>query len=428
VTSRLAAAGGILLAFLAVIAPAFEQDDAALFNYMNNVIGPRPIYYYADYVPIAPEVAAYLLRGLPFVVQAILYRVLPMAMMLVLYRELRKLWRRDVTPVDATLLALATMLILRAVDVYVWGNLSFVLWPAFLAALVYVLRINASNARYSWWVLVGIVVTVSSLPIGVLLAVVMLANVRRDADAVRNRQNLAAGLAGLAGYGLLNARLLSNSVSVDPITALSLFREGLTNQHRLANVVAALSVVVLAMATIRVVRRRGSDGDTRTILAAAFVGIFSVAGYLLSDRLSRNDGGIGSYHVLPALLAALIVASQLALSVSDQLKRALLVGMLTGMASASIADDLYHNLRGPLEIAMMKYRFLDAAQSFRQTCRDGEGMVFEDEDTSPIVLCRPRHFPVGLHPQTAFTPEYGVYSPESPPDDHPFIYVGEPLF
>jgi hypothetical protein len=425
---RLAGAGGLLLAFLAVIAPAFQQDDAALFNYMNNVIGPRPIYYYADYVPIPPEVAGYLLRGLPFAVQAVLYRLLPMALMLVLYRELRKLWRRDAAPVEATLLALAAMLILRAVDVYVWGNLAFVLWPAFMAALVYVLRINASNARYSWWALAGIVVIVSALPIGVLLAVIMLASVRRAADAVRNIQNVSAGLAGLAGYGLLNARLLSNSVSVDPITALSLFREGLTNEHRLANVVAALSVLVLVLAALAILRRRSGHRDTMVILSAAFVGVFSVAGYLLSDRLSRNDGGIGSYHVLPALLAALIVVSQLLLCVSDQLKRALLVGMLAGAASASIAHDLYHNLRGPLEIAMLKYRFLSAAQSFRQTCREGEGMVFEDEDTSPIVLCRPRDFPVGLHPQTAFTPQYGVYSADSPPEDHPFIYVGEPLF
>jgi hypothetical protein len=426
--NRLENCGALLLVFLATTASAFDQDDAALFNYMNNVAAPAPIFYYADYVPLVPQVAAYLLRGLPFVVQAIAYRLLPAVLMLVLYREMQRLWRFHSSPVDAALLALSAMLILRAVDPYVWSNLAFVLWPAFMAALVHVLRLTASNARYSWWVLAGIVVTMSAIPIGGLLAVGMLATVRRGGDSVRNRQSFLAGVAGLLGYGFLNARLLSGSVGFDPIAALRLFREGFTNEHRLANVVAGLSVLVLIAATFRSLRKRSDAADTTMTLLAAWVGVLSIGGYLLSDRLASNDGGIGSYHVLPALLAALIVAGQAVLRVRDQLQRALLIGLFAGVASAGIAYDLYHHLRGPLEIAVMKYHFLSAAQSFRQTCRDGEGLIFEDEDTSPIVLCRPRHFDIGLHRPTELTPHYGANNPDTPTGDHPFIYVGEPLF
>jgi hypothetical protein len=418
-----------VIVFFALIAPAFGQDDAAVFNYVNNVLGVRPVVYYLDYVPIVPELVAYALRGLPFVVQAVLYRVLPLCVALMLYREWRRLLEPDGDRLEAGLLTLAAVLIVRAADPYIWANLMQVITPMFLIAVLHAVRIGRGSAPYSWWALPAMWLAAVSVPYGILLVPILLTQVWRGGNAARTWQSAGLALAIVAGYVWTNAYFLATTVRIgDPLAIAATFRSGFATEYRLYNVIVVIASLVLTAAVIEAWRRRRDRNDTLITSALAFVGLVSIAGCLVSDRLAFNDGGFGAAHALPALIAMLIVVSRAILRVGDVPRRAVLVGVFAGVAAAATGRVLYQDLRGPAEVALMKYQFLRDAEAFRRDCREGDAVVFEDEDHSPVVLCRPRHFADGLHPQVGFTPAVGVYDYDASPDERPFIYVGKPLF
>jgi hypothetical protein len=93
-----------------------------------------------------------------------------------------------------------------------------------------------------------------------------------------------------------------------------------------------------------------------------------------------------------------------------------------------LAVTLNEDRRGPIVLWLLKYRFMAAADSFRKTCRDGETMVFEDEPSSAIVLCRPQPLEPGIYPIVDFTPAVGTYSAQTPLDRRPAIVVPPPFF
>jgi len=70
--------------------------------------------------------------------------------------------------------------------------------------------------------------------------------------------------------------------------------------------------------------------------------------------------------------------------------RSMQAGAYVGVAVAVIVVSLYSTLRGPLELALMKYQFVIAGSAARAHCRADEVFVFEDDESSPVLFCRPR--------------------------------------
>jgi hypothetical protein len=102
------------------------------------------------------------------------------------------------------------------------------------------------------------------------------------------------------------------------------------------------------------------------------------------------------------------------------------IGMTVGAAIALTAGVEYTSLRGPLELSLMKYRFLQAAEEFRLTCRGDDAVLFEDEDASPVILCRPRALAPGYFAVTNVPPSMGNATAKT--ERLPGILVPEPLF
>jgi hypothetical protein len=424
--------GVLVVVGLHAVAPAFGQDDAALFNYMNNVTGTHPVFYYLGYVPLLPELFGYALGGLPFVAQALLYRVLPLAVMLILYAEWRRLLGREGDQREAAILTLSAILMLRSVGVNMWANLMMMIAPMLVAAVLHALRLGRESGRYSVAGMALMVIAAVSMPFGILLAPVLLLQWPGDADRSRRSHSIALAIAVVAGYLLLNWRFLGGSVTPrGPREIASLFRHGLTTEYRLNNVIAIGATLVLSGACLRAWRNRSMAADTRLMtIVLAGVGLVSIGGVLISDRLPFNDGGFAESHVLPALCAMLLVVSTSILAIRDSSRRAMLIGVFAGVALFAISGEMYRNLRGPGELAVMKYQFLRTAQDYRARCNSDTdvGLSFEDSDDAPIVLCRPRAFEEGLHWQFNLTPAYGDNDPGAPPEEHPFIYAGRAVF
>jgi hypothetical protein len=396
---------------------------------MNNVVGVRPITYYLGYVPAVPEFVAFVLKGLPFVTQAVLYRVLPFGVVFVLYREWRLLLARDGARADAALLTIASLVIVRVVEAHIWGNLMLVIWPMFLAAVLHAIRIARESRPLGVGAMAGIFLAALSIPCGILLAPLLLMQVRPGGDRRRNVERIVLAVAIAGGYAWLNAHFLATSVVFgNPLEIAAAFRRGFATDYRLFNTIAAVASLTLTAALILAWRRRRGTDDIMVAASLASVGLITVAAYLVSDRLPFNDGGFGGVHILPALMAMLIVISRAILRIDDAARRAVLVGVFAGVAAASVGREIYMHLRGPAITAISKYRFLGDAEAFRQSCTDGERLIFEDEDDSPVVLCRPQRFEYGLHEQTNFTPVVGAYDTDAEPREHPFIYNGQPLF
>ena len=155
------------------------------------------------------------------------------------------------------------------------------------------------------------------------------------------------------------------------------------------------------------------------------MGLASVAAFLFTDRFAYFNGFEMRYG-LPVFVCA-VVASALAadaVALASQ-GRTLLTGLALGAAPAVTAAIEYSTLRGPLESALMKYRFLEVARDFRSSCRGDDVFLFEDTDTSPVVLCRPRRFEPGFVPVRG-VPTIGVASKRD--TGLPGIFIPYPLF
>jgi hypothetical protein len=406
---------------LCLIAPAFATDDTKFFNYLNNVERPQPLYFYNGYVPVLPLLVSYALKGLPLATQAIAYRIVPLAAVLLLYRELRALLGAGRPATEALVAAFAISLAIRVVSENVFANLAFSIWPAFLAACVFVVR-SGSRTRYSAAATAAVLVAAASLPLSVLL-VVVLSWQGLDAGSPQRRHRLLLAAAILAIDGLVMV------MTPEPLTritglggAWSLFASGFRD-HKLANLIAVTSTAVLAICAL--LARRATRAAPRTAIAQlAVIGVGSVLLYPWSDRFVLYGGGFELRYTLVVLLCATVSALLLLAAAPDR-TRLLTTGALAGAAVALLLQVEYSSLRGPLELALMKYRFLQVAQEFRATCSGG-AMIFEYEDTSPVVLCHPGRFAPGYVSIRNTPPSIGSGSAR----DHelPGILVPEPLF
>src|SRR5262249_1577730 len=144
-------AGLVIVAGAALLAPAFKFEDAGIyFNNANNVLSPDIIYISGSYVPLIPQATAFAVHGLPPAVQIFLYRLVPLVALYVLYRELKKLFRLACSELDAVCIAMACLFYFCYFEHWVLAILTWVIWPALFAALVYAVRIQISGERYSF--------------------------------------------------------------------------------------------------------------------------------------------------------------------------------------------------------------------------------------------------------------------------------------
>jgi hypothetical protein len=417
------------IVFVAATAPAFLEDDAAFFNYLANTNSASPLFYYYGYVSFIATPIAYALSGLPFVVQAVVYRLVALAALLVFYRELRRFLAMRASDAEARWLAVATLLIARGVDIYIWGNLTYAIWPAFLAAALYVLRSGIERRRWSWWSTTGVLIAAMANPLGLLL-VPLLIYFARDAGARRQQSIVAAAIA--LGHAIVYARSPDAVVmTTNPLEIVALFVGGYRTEFKLNTAVVVLSLLAIAIILVRDLRSGDKDDGAERVVrwSLAFLGAGSVAAYVLSDRFPLLEGGFRSQHALPVLFAALVMIARTILRHDDQWRRGLLLGMFLGVAALTVSRELYFHLRGPAELALMKYRFLMDASTFRRSCQPGEGMVFEDASSSPIVLCRPQDLGIGRHSVLEYPPAVGERGDDDEdPRERPGIMVGKPLF
>lgn len=414
-TLRRASVGALLV--LCANAPAMSGDDVAILNYLNNVAQPHSIYYYNGYVPLIAELPAFLLSPLPIAWQAIGYRIVPLACALILFWQMMALLRERLRERDAWLCAFGGMLILRAFEPDLFGNLTHAPWTAVMAATLFVLR--ARRPRWSSAAAFAVWLAAVSHPIGALLALVLIYQWFRSSPDQRSGSRIGVAVAILVVTIYVTARAPDAIVSPkSPATIFRTLAAGFRD-HKLATLVAAVATATLAAIVATAGRR-----ETRTIWPLAFVGIAGVFAYLFTDRFLFLEGFEPRY-VIPVLVCAWACAA-LSTSAFTEPGRSLIIGISFGAALMATAVVQFTELRGPLETALLKYRFLAVADDFRRTCRDDETMLFEFNPASPIVLCRPRALPPPFYAVTNVPPSIGV-------DEHrstqtPGIQILSPLF
>lgn len=418
----------VALGFLSMISPAFNIDDVYFFNYMNNVADPHAVFYHRHYVQLVPELAAYALKGLPLAAQAVLYRVVPYGLVWMLFREVHRLLRADGRVGESVILSAAIMSIVWWFEPVQLTNLTWSSVTLVLLSITHVVRVGLEGRRYSAAALIGFVLTVASTPFGLLLVIPLLLQALRADDAGLRHQTLAAAI-GLTAIGLWLSLPTAGRVLLprDLLSIVSDFRAGFTGQHRVNNLVVVFSSAVLLIAGANSLFKRAVLPSRPETLPLAWMGLASVALVLATDRVPENSGAFGTNHVLPTLMCALLVVTRWIVVMPDRDRRALSVGIAAGVAAASTATVLLTQLRGPLEATLMRYQFLRVAEEFRRDCRNGDAMVFEHEDTSPVVLCRAQPLAVGRHSQLHVPPSVGLANPDTMADEGPVILVFEPF-
>lgn len=419
-----------VIVFLAAVSPAFMFDDVVFFNYLNNVEGAGPLFYYGGYVQFIPGLTAFALSPLPMVTQAVLYRVVPLLVMWLLYRETHKTLALSGAVSDTRLPALAVLGVLWSVEPSLWANLTHAAWTALLVACMVVIRVNVSGGHYSWLAVIGILLSGLSIPMGGALVVPLLFFAMM-ADRPAGRRTTLALAATIVIGQLALAAGSPDDVTNPQLAAAPLMFVSALRTHRAGNLSVLVSLAALA-ALIARVWKRDHDSARKTALlvicSLALTGGGTVMAYVASTRFARYDGGFPSRFTVPVLFCALTASACAALTLRREERRQLLIGILLGGAGTLVAADLSTQLRGPLELSLMKYRFLQVAAEQRADCPPDDAFVFEDEDSSPVVLCRRRPPAREDLRLTGFTPSVGEYDPDAAIDERPVVLGPKPLF
>lgn len=416
-------AATMVVVFLAATSPAFDTDDASFFNYLNNVVDARALYFYTGYVHLIPQVVTYVLSTLPLLWQVLLYPIIPVLLAVAMYRRLSRLFQRRASPWEAATLALAVMIVVRVVQPVMWANLSNSNWMALLLAAVVILEAGMDNVRYSAMAATGVMIAGLAFPPGLTLAVLLLiqwGQVRRPQPAI-----LAALIvSGHVVIGLLspdpgfNTRLLEA-----PWMFVASFRE-----YKLISLITVASVLSLAIALRWSLRPEHRAEHFTLIGSLCAMGWLSLALYVASSRFLRYEGGIPPRYAVPVMFCGLVAVVWMALSQPDAEERSRRVGIFIGSAIACGVIFFYGNLRGPMEIALMKYRFVSDAAQWRKDCTDDQILVFEADAASPVMFCKPRILPEGDNIIRSFTPMIGEVGTGDVDEDLPYVISPRPLF
>jgi hypothetical protein len=198
--------------------------------------------------------------------------------------------------------------------------------------------------------------------------------------------------------------------------------------YKLISLITTASVLTLAIAlwwALRAEHRAEHLGFIGSLFA---MGWLSLALYVASSRFVRYEGGIPARYAVPVMFCGLVAIAWMALSHSNPIERSRRLGLYLGAALACGVIFFYGNLRGPMEIALMKYRFVNDAVQWRKDCSDDQVLVFEPDASSPVMFCRPRVLPEGDFILRNFTPTIGELGDEDIDEDRPYVISPRPLF
>lgn len=413
---------------VAITAPAFLHDDALFFNYVNNVSEPHLLYYHGGYVHAISEAVSFALSPAPFVVQAVAYRLVPFALALLLYREIARLLTLRMAGNDAKVLAIGIVLVLRVVEQNLWANLDYAAWMALLVAIPFVIRAGLERANYSWFAFTGVLIAASTFPPGIVLVLLFLGFGATTSSRRVRVQNFALTVLAAAVQAWVVAGSPDPALNSGLLAALRVFVDTFRD-HKLHNLIATASLLAL-LALLAFSARGDSRARRDDVLVAASACAVAVGWtvlYVLSSRFAEYGGFESRYVVLPAFCAMLVIAWTV-LADPAPLRRSHSVGVFIGIAVTLVTAGLFGTLRGPLEFALMKYRFLAVASDARANCPPDEAFVFEDAAGSPLVFCMPRSLPAsGDYHLTGFAPSIGVAAPDDEPEDRPFLLNPKPF-
>jgi hypothetical protein len=447
---------GILI--LCLHAPAFFYEDSLYFNYVNNVQHPQVVYFYNGYIQLIPEVATYVLRFFPFLIQAIMYRAICLLIILLFYWQLKHLFIIRCKDHEASLLSLAVIFFLRFFDLMSWAVLGYMIWPAFLVASVYIIRITATDARYSKIGCFGILAASLSQPLAILLIPIFLISILTRSNKNRIPVGIISLLiAAMYAFTIFHSMYAPEELShvakesrsdlkafethahwrmADLNTIVSAFVFAFRHDHKLLVVMIVSSVLVLVSVGLAACWRYPKEGfsDTTKIeCMLSYLGLSSFAFYLLSPRFLENldfERSPFQRRYEEVLIMCVAIASvSVILRAKSQEIRPLLFASVFGFCLALLTATVYpSSVTAAQRTAFQKYRFLMAAAEFRSNCRGTEAVVYDANDFwSLVVLCKPKDLPPGFNPVTEFKAWTTSDEPPVNADERPGIWSPTPL-
>lgn len=409
----------LLITVCCATAPALTTDDVHFFNYLNNATNRHALYYHNGYVPVLPELAAFIVTGLPLVWQGVSYRAVPLLAMLLLYGQLRRLLASH-GHANARLIALAVTIAIISIDRDIGANLAYTSWAAFLVATIYIAR-RVDRRRYPWLASAGVFLAGVSLPAGMFLALGIFARAQSD-GATRRWQDLVLAAAILVAHAWVLVDTPNTYIGVvQPSLIGWTFVEGFA-EHVVPNSIALASSAIIIATGVLVWRRGQRMSFAAGVLSG--VGLMLVGGYPISDRFLDNGGFENTYVTGPLMCATAVVFVSLGRTPA-RVRRwwsAVTVGaavMALVIVISSEGADLQTD-------TLLKYRFLREASTFRSSCHAGEAILYDHSDAAPLLLCTARRFEPGV----VELPDAVVWDPESEPrgDEIPAIVIPQALF
>lgn len=397
------------------------EDSGILFNYVNNVHSPLPLYFYGDYVPLIPELTAYASHFLPFPAQPILYRLVALVVLLVLYRELKLLLRLFCSDIESILLSGACIFCLCFVEQSLLATLSYTIWSAVLAAIIYTTRLALTGARFSAGGAVGVLAGGLSNPAGVLILPVFAA-IGLKQTSCRERLIPFLGACGFVAYGVWCRAAATEQLRIDFYQRWVDVNQSFLGDYRYYNILTAICVLALAanfLVSLVQRERRRLELD----LWVTYIGLASAGLYFFSPRFADYKGFPARYIVILVTMAFIVTALSAIRFATNEL-RLLVLGTIFGFCFALLVSGIYVRGRGAFLESVDVVRFLQFASTFRAECRsDMEAIGYVPNRWSSFVLCRPREFPLGYNSivQTEFwTRKFG----SGDNDELPRLYVG----
>ncbi|MFA5909896.1 MAG: hypothetical protein WC815_14040 [Vicinamibacterales bacterium] len=417
------------LAALSLMSGALGVDDTGLLTYINNVTGATPFFWANGYFHVIPATVAYALGYLPLAAQAVGYRVAALAAVALLYRETKRLLAEPggQHAGAAALLAASIMCALHVIDSSLFANLTWVNWSACLAAMAYLLTATTVPARLSWIGFSGVAVGLLTTPVGLLAVPILL----RAAAAHHARRRQYGALAAMVTVVHAAQAWGGQWTPVFSPTGRRLLSElGGDYPHNVVIMVVALTTLggLWAAAVRRRARGEWATGANRPEVRAwlAYLGVAATVLFLLAP--DREPQGYEPRFVLVPAYCALVAIATAVLERGRPSTRGLAIGVFAGLILMMTVISIHWDRRGPIVLWLQKYQFLAEASVFRERCTDGQVMVFEDEPSAAVVLCRPQALAPGRYPIVEFTPEKGEYSAGTSLARRPSIDVPTPLF
>jgi len=368
--------------------------DARMFNYFNNSNDTYPLIYLNRWVSLYPTSIAYSLRDLPFIAQAALYLLVPVGIVIVLQQELQKFLEVLYRPLDAVIFS---FIILFSVRLLCEVNLTWSIWPAYVAAGCYILRKNILLENYTIIGVFGLGLICLSNPSAVTFIPILLFYSIRRRRTASAWLNIALVIAMASYYFLMNLHkpVGLDYVVSDPEPVARQFLSHFFGPHRYFNIVAITAAAVLTHLIVESRLRPPANAQGRTnrelILGLAFIGLSSLALYLASFRFSLHVSFLGRYTMMCVASAELAALCYFAAVPGRLLRDRLVAGaLLIDVASAAMVfrSEAHRSLQAYID----RYSYFVAAADFRHNCRQTEALAYDSAGRSLVVLCEKRQF------------------------------------